>query len=209
MKKTIITIMAAALLIPLTALAQNAPGDGPLCPQGRGMGQGPGMGCQHGSGPMGPGHCCKGDGPGFDNCRPPLERILMLADELGLTEQQRGQLRQMQVEFRMQMIDREAEVKKAEVRLRSLMMDQDAPEVEVGRAIDDVARFRAEVQKLKYGHHKQMRGVLTAEQLEKLQQIREDRLEQRMEQGMGQGQGQGKGPRAFAPGSGRHSMRGR
>ncbi len=95
MKKTIITLMAAALLIPLSTLAQNAPGEGPFCPQGRGMGQGPGMACQHGPGPTGPGCGMMGmRGPGFGDDHPPLGHILMMADELGLSEQQRGQLKQ-------------------------------------------------------------------------------------------------------------------
>jgi Spy/CpxP family protein refolding chaperone len=219
MKKGIITLMAVALLIPLATFAQPGPGDGPFCPQGRGMGQGPGMARQHGPGSMGQGRHMKGrGGRGFGDDQPQLGRILMMADELGLSEQQRGQLRQMQTDFRMQMIDREAEVEKAEINLRSLMMDKDAPEVDVDRAIDNVARFRADVQKLRYSHRKQMRGVLTADQLNKLQKMREERRGQRMErgmgmghgkgQGMGQGQGPGRGQQPSAPGTGRHSMRG-
>lgn len=209
MKKGIITLMAVALLIPLATLAQPGPGDGPFCPKGHGMEQG--QACQHGPGPMGPGHCSMG-GPGFgDDDQPPLERLVMLADELGLNEQQREQLKKMQVDFRMQMIDREAEVEKAELRLHTMMMDKNAVEAEVGRAIDDVARFRADVQKLRYGHRKQMRGVLTDEQFEKLQKMRQKRREQKMDQGMGMGQGHGMGmgKRQCPPGQGRHSMRGR
>jgi len=216
MKKGIITLMAVALLIPLATFAQPGPSDEPFCPKGHGMGQGPGQACQHGPGPMGPGNCCKGGGPGFgDDGQPPLERLLILADELGLNEQQREQLKKMQVDFRMQMIDREAEVEKAELRLRAMMMDKDAAEAEVGRAIDDVARLRADVQKLRYGHRKQMRSVLTDEQFEKLQKMREERHEEKTEQGMGMGQGHGMGmghgmgKRLCPPGQGRHSMRGR
>jgi len=214
MKKGMFVLMAIALLIPLAATAQPGPGDGPSCPKGHEMGQG--QACQHGPGPIGPGHCCKGGGPGFgDDDQPPLGRLLMLADELGLNEQQRDQLKQMQVDFRMQMIDREAEVEKAELRLRTMMMDKNAVEAEVGRAIDDVARFRADMQKLRYGHRKQMRGVLTDEQFEKLQKMREDHREQKMDQGMGMGPGHGMGmgpgmgKRQCPPGQGRHSMRGR
>ena len=216
MRKGIITLAAVALLIPLATSAQPGPGDGPFCPKGHGMEQGPGQACQHGPGPMGPGRCCMGGGQGFgDDGQPPLERLLMLADELGLNEQQREQFKKMQVDFRMQMIDREAEVEKAELRLRTMMTDENAVEVEVGRAIDDVARLRADVQKLRYGHRKQMRGVLTDEQFEKLQKMREEHREQKMDQGMGMGQGHGMGmgpgmgKRQCPPGQGRHSMRGR
>lgn len=208
MKKGIFVLMAVALLIPLAATAQPGPGDGPSCPKGHEMGQG--QACQHGPGPMGPG--CGMRGPGFNDDQAPLGRILMMADELGLSEQQRNQLKKMQVDFRMQMIDRDAEVEKAELRLRTMMMDKNAVEAEVDRAIDDVARVRAEVQKLQYGHRKQMRGVLTDEQFEKLQKMREERREDRMEQGMGMGQRQGMGigmgMEQGRMGQGRHSKRG-
>ncbi|MEW5794906.1 MAG: Spy/CpxP family protein refolding chaperone [Candidatus Zixiibacteriota bacterium] len=209
MKKQLFAIAAVALLLPLAAFAQPGSGDGPFCPQGRGMGQGPGQCCMgggmHRGGPMG------------DDDHPGIGHLIGLADELGLSEQQRDQLKKMQVEFRMQMIDREAEVEKAEIRLRTLMMDKNAPEAEVGRMIDDVARLRADVQKLKYGHHKQMRGVLTNEQFEKLQKMREERREERRGHGMGHGMGQGMGPcqgqgmgqKACPPGCGKHSMGGR
>lgn len=202
MKKGIIALVALALLVPLAAIAQEGPDPEAVGSQGHGM-MGPGMG-RMGHGPMGPGQCCMGgDREGRGGDRPGIERLMMLADKIGLTEQQRDQLKKMQVDFRMQMIDREADLKKAEVQLQSLMMDKNAPEAEVDRAIDDVARFRADVQKLKYSHHKQVRGVLTDEQFEKLQKMREER------RGEMPDMGQGMGNWMRVPGPGKHSMGGR
>jgi Spy/CpxP family protein refolding chaperone len=179
MKKGILILVAAVLLLPLAALAQPAQGDEPLCPQGRGMGQGPGHFCH---GPMGAGHRgIRGDD------EPGIGYLLQVADEIGLTEQQREQLKKMQLEFRTQQIDREAELEKAEVQLRALMTDKNAAEAEVLRKIDDVSRLKGEMQKMRYTHRKQMRGVLTDEQVEKLQQMRKDRWEQGHGMGMKSG----------------------
>ena len=195
MKKGIIALVALAFLVPLAAIAQDEPDPEAVGPQGHGM-MGPGQTCM-GYKPMG--QCCMGgDRERRGGDRAGIERILMAADEIGLSEQQRDQLKKMQLDFRMQMIDREADLKKAEVQLRSLMMDKNAPEAEVDRAIDNAARFRADVQKLKYSHHKQMRAVLTDEQFQKLQKLRQERRggmrEMHQEKGM-----QGPGP-------GKHSM---
>jgi len=196
MKKGILILAAAVLLLPLAALAQPAPGDGPFCPQGRGMGRGPGQFCPQGHGPMGAGHRgMRGDdGPGIGH-------LLQVADEIGLTEQQRDQLKKMQLEFRTQQIDREAELEKAQVQLRALMADKNAAEAEVLRKIDDVARLKGEMHKMRYTHRKQIHGVLTDEQVGKLQQLRQERWEQ--------GQGKGMGPWKRGGRMGRHGGWGR
>jgi Spy/CpxP family protein refolding chaperone len=153
-------------------------GDGPFCPQGRAdMGPGgPGMG--HGR---------------FGNDGPGIGHFLAMADELGLTDQQREQFKKMQVDFRMQMIDKDAAVDKAEAQLRSVMTDDNASESEVARLIDDVARLRADVQKTRFAHHKQMKSMLTAEQVKKIETLRKERREARQEAGQGMGAGQRRG----------------
>jgi Spy/CpxP family protein refolding chaperone len=175
MKKGIITLMAVALLLPLTVLAQPGPGNGSACPQGRGMGMGDGPFCPQGRADMGQGGRGFGrrGGDGFG-----LGAIMMMADELALTDAQRDQLKKMQTDFKLQMIDKDAAAEKAEVQLRALMMDKNASEVEVGKSIDAVARLRADVQKARFSHHKQMLGVLTAEQTTKLEQLRKTRMEE-------------------------------
>jgi len=179
MKKGILILAAAVLLLPLAALAQPAPGDGPFCPQGRGMGWGPGQFCQPGYRPMGFGYRgLLGDG------EPGIGRLLWVADEIGLTEQQRDQLKTMQLEFRTQQIDREAELEKAQVQLRVLTADKNAAEAEVLRKIDDVSRLRSEMHKMRYTHRKQIRAVLTDEQVEKLWQLRQNWWEQGRGMGM-------------------------
>jgi len=135
------------------------------------------------------------------NGEPGIGHLLRVADEIGLTDEQRDQLKTMRLEFRMQQIDREAELEKAQVQLRALMADKDAAEAEVLRKIDDVARLRGEMQKMRYSHRKQMHGVLTDDQVEKLQQLRQEKWEQ--------GQGKGMGPWKRGGRMGRHGAWGR
>ncbi len=158
MKRVTVFAVAMLLALPLLAIAQpGAPGcNGMHC-----GGNGP-----HG-GRMGMrGH--RGKRGGF-------ERLLALADELKLTDSQRQQLRDMFTEFRLQRIDQQAAVKKAKVRLRSLMMDDQAAERDVMRAIDDVAAARADLQKMQYEHRKQALSVLTEDQRAKLKELRRQR----------------------------------
>ena len=198
MRKTIITMLAAAFLLPLTLTAQSDPGNGPGCMPGHGMGMGdrPFLPDRHN-------HMEQGEGPEGRG----IGQIMMMADELGLTEQQRDQIKKLQTEFKLQMIDKNAVVEKAEVQLRSTMMDQNASEVEVGRLIDDVARARADVQKFRFSHHKQVLAVLTPDQAKKLQELRKEHMEKRGSNWMGMGMGMGQ--RGNPPESGKHEEGGK
>jgi Spy/CpxP family protein refolding chaperone len=98
--------------------------------------------------------------------------LLMWADKLELTDQQQEQLKKMQYTFQMEQIDREADMKKAGATLRMLMHDDGAAESEVLKAIDNVSDLRADLKKKQYLHRKQMMGILTPEQIEKIKELR-------------------------------------
>jgi Spy/CpxP family protein refolding chaperone len=119
---------------------------------------------------------------------------MLVADEIGLTDAQKDELEQLRTDFQLAQIDRRAELRKAEVKLRDLMNDDDASAAVVNRAIDEVAALKAELQKARYAHRQQVESILTAEQLEKLEQLRQERFEERR-QGRGgkTGRGQGRG----------------
>jgi Spy/CpxP family protein refolding chaperone len=161
MRKILMATMALALVLPLAVSAQ--PGPGPDCPDGpRFMG--------------------RGDGPhGEGRGRPVTHHLLRMADDIGLTEDQQEQLKQLVFEFRTAQIDRKAELEKARLRLRTLKMDEDASVDEVNRAIDEVAALRAVGQKARYAHRKQVHEILTDEQIEKIKELRRERREERRE----------------------------
>ena len=93
-----------------------------------------------------------------------------MADEIGLNDNQIEKLETMSVEFQLQMVDQQAAIRKARINLRALKRNN-ADEKKVMAAIDEMARFKAEKQKLRYRHRLQTRDILTAEQLEKLDDV--------------------------------------
>ncbi len=166
MKKLTI-IMLVALMIPATAvLGQMRWHDKDVDKdvfiyQGKGPGMGHGMKCD-----MGPGKGMGMRGHG----------IMAMAEELGLTDDQKEKISTIATEFRLKQVDRNASVKKAQITLKALMRS-DADEGKVLAAIDEVARLKADVKKAQYSHHQQVKGLLTDEQVEKLKECRFDSKE--------------------------------
>lgn len=180
MKRVVILTALAALLLSGVAIAQ--PGGKGNCDMHGKMGRGHGGG--HG---MGQGQGMKMDTPG-----PGM--LLRMADELELTDQQKEQFKSKMTAFQAEKIDREADLKKAKVMLRAAMMNENPNATEVNSAIDEVARYEADLKKMKFKHHQEMRGLLTDAQQDKLKELRKDRMMNRGDR-MGQGKGQrgGKG----------------
>ncbi|MFH1686948.1 MAG: Spy/CpxP family protein refolding chaperone [bacterium] len=149
------TLIATVVILGLASATMARPGFGKGMRDGQGMGQ---RGCTM-QGRGGPG---AGGG------------LMAMADELQLTEQQADQIQKLQTEFRLQMVDQQAAVKKANIALRALMRD-DAPESKVTAAIDDLSAKKAQLQKQRYRHHQQIRSILTEEQQQKAKKLRMDR----------------------------------
>jgi len=185
MKKTIVILLTLALAAPAALLAQPGPGamDRP------------------GGGPVGfGGRDCTGDGPhgfmgrhggrGMRGGFVGVSSFMAFADEIELTDVQKDQLEALQVKNRKEGIDKHAELEKARVDLRALKRDDQAAESAVLRQIDVVSGLEADLEKMRYSHRKEMKAVLTEDQINKLEDLRKERrLERR--QGRGQGYGQG------------------
>ncbi len=106
-------------------------------------------------------------------------RMLRMADELELTERQIDQIKEMSIEFQTELVDAHAALKKTQIQLRALHREKDASERELFGLIDEAAAQKAEVKKLHVAHRNSMRDLLTAEQQEKMESLREERREQR------------------------------
>lgn len=196
MRKAIIILMALALMAPVTLMAQGGSPDNAFFPQG----QGPGhrmMGQGH-RGAHGGGFGLMADRPGMRHHGDGIGLLLMVGDKIDLTDQQRDRLKEMQTEFQMGQIDRRAELQKAQMRLRNLKRDTDAAEGDVFRAIDEVSRLKVDMQKTRYQHQQQVKSVLTDEQIDKLEELRQTRRE-----GMGQQGRRPMGRRGDRDGGGR------
>ena len=165
MKKGLAIGLALALLMPALVLAQQG------CPEWgpRGGGRGFDAACHDFKGQRG-GPGLRGEGMG-------IRHLLAVGDEINLTDEQQAKLEEMMIEFKLQSIDLKADIEKAQVALHALKRD-DAVEADVMRAIDDVARMKAEMHKMQYKHHQQAKAVLTDNQIDQLKQLRKERFKE-------------------------------
>lgn len=115
---------------------------------GKGMGKGMGMGMR-GHGGLG---------------------IMAMADELGLTDDQKETIKKLALAHKLAAVDSRAAVQKAEIRLKALMHDEDADQGKVFAATDKLYALKAEVKKAAWSHHQKMKSILTDEQRDKLKQ---------------------------------------
>jgi len=198
MKKLMYLTLAALLVMSSVALAQ--PGCG-----GRGQGDSPGWnrpekpGAGHEMATWGgrgccekPGWCCSGGSghcEGMGHGKPGVRMLLSMAEEIGLTDEQKTKLEKMMVDFKLAKVDQKSRVEKAKIRLRALMRDENANENEVMAGMDEVARMKAELHKMCYRHHKQVRDLLTQEQIDKLKKLRKEKMKKCKGQYQGPHQG--------------------
>jgi Spy/CpxP family protein refolding chaperone len=172
MKRMFVFLMAAILILSVSAFAQRGH---------RGM-QG-----MHGDGP---GMC----GSEKDGFRPQM--ILHLADEIGLDENQVDKIGDMLESFANERIDHQAELKKAQIKLKHLRMDE-ASETEIISMIEKVGELRTEMQVMKFQHRRAIKDILTDKQLEKFRELVKER---RFERGFGEGCKRFNNMRSGAPG---------
>lgn len=141
------------------------------------------MAAAQGPGP-GPG------GPGFGMHRPPMERALGLnggrwwnnqdmIEKLKLTEDQRKAMDQILLDHQKELIDKRADVEKAEVDMEPLMQDDQPNEARVLAQIDKVAQARAELEKANARFLLAIRGKLSPDQWKGLKAARAEHMQRR------------------------------
>lgn len=178
MKRMTLFTMLAALLLSGAAIAQ--PGNGR---RGHGDCQGRGQGDGHGQ--MG------------QMQRPGVQKVLRMADELELTDQQTASLKAKLEPFQSEKIDLEASLKKAKLRVRTLMAEEKPDDGKVMAAIDQVAKLEADLKKMRYRHHTEVYSMLTDTQKAKLKELRKGHMGQRGGNTWRDGSGSGKGGRGL------------
>ncbi|SYZ74291.1 exported hypothetical protein [Candidatus Zixiibacteriota bacterium] len=151
MKRYLAIMTAGILLLAPAAFAQK----GQCCGQGMGMGKGMGMGMHQGR---------SGNGMG-------MMMFQGMADKLGLDDKQKDQIMKLQEDHRLAMIDKRAELEKAQVKLRS-MMTNNAPDKDILAAMDKIGLMKTDIQKARFEHMRQVKAVLTPEQLKKWQEMK-------------------------------------
>ena len=175
MKKKIAAILIVSLLSVSMAMAQNP---GQYAPKGH-RGQGG-----------------KFDG-GFGDRSQGFGMVLRMADKLELTDSQKAEIKAQMEKNGLARIDKEAELEKAELKLRNLRMN-DASDSEILAAIDKVGQLKTDLQKMRFQHRSQMKSILTEDQLNKLDELRK---EFRKDRSGRRGRFDGRGQRSGGPDS--------
>ena len=168
--KTSAIIAIIFLAVPLVIFGQSG-----MEAAGARCGQMPAMGPGHG--PMGGGGCCE-MGPGMRGGKGHgigMGMLLGMADKLKLTADQKAKMEKLQTDFKLAAIDQQAKIKKAQIMLREAMRDEKAGAASVEAKIDETARLRAEMAKMKYRHHQEIKGLLTETQKDMLKKMMEER----------------------------------
>lgn len=153
---------------------------------GRGMGRmmgRPGMMMRMGRGPM----MRPGGMPGR------MDMLGRLADRLDLSEEQRGEIKDVLTAHQKYMIQQKADRELAEVELRELVQSDDPDLDAIEEQIKEIANLEAET---RYSQIKAMvdaRSVLTDEQKEALKKLQKDRPARMMRRGAGR-RGARRGP---------------
>jgi len=182
MKKVMIGALGLMLVLAAIAVAQMERGHGMMGKHG-----GPGMAGMKGCCQQGMGEC---GGPGMEaECGPGmmrgggmgLPRLMEMADKLELTQAQRDKIKGMMEAFQLERVDKQAALKKAEIKLKGLMHDDKAAEADVIKGIDQIAGLKADMAKMRYHHLSEMRSILTDKQREMLKSMKmESRKEVRV-----------------------------
>jgi Spy/CpxP family protein refolding chaperone len=128
--------------------------------EGKGLGGGHGMDCDMGRG-MDMGMRGRG-GHG----------IMAMADQLGLTDDQKDKIKKLALDHKLAAVDSRAAVQKAEISLKALMHDDKADQGKVFAATDKLYALKAEVKKAVWSHHQKVKGLLTDEQRDKFKELR-------------------------------------
>jgi len=133
-----------------------------------------------GPGPGGPGGP---DGPGFGGPAP-MDHMFHdrafgrwwndphLAQQIGLTDQQKQQMDQIFLQHRLKLIDLNANLEKQEVLFRPMIAADQPDETKILAQIDAIAQARAELEKADARMLFDLRKVLTPEQWQKLKALR-------------------------------------
>jgi Spy/CpxP family protein refolding chaperone len=128
------------------------------------------MGMMHqGQGPMGPGRdpaMMQLAALGVHFYPPPM--LIHRSQEIGLTPDQVTKIRQEMLGTQAKAVDARAKVEKARIEVARLLTADKVDEKAINAQLDDVAKAQAELQKLHIGTMLRVRGLLTAEQRQKL-----------------------------------------
>jgi len=131
---------------------------------------------------------------------PPDRPFKGMRDDLGLTEAQVKQMRELQYNFSKTGIGLRADLKEARLELQHQLAQPNIDQKEINKLVDQVAQAQKMLLKHRIDRKLAMKEVLTPEQYEKSLRMRGGMMMgERMGERMGKGMGEGRGSRRHAP----------
>jgi Spy/CpxP family protein refolding chaperone len=132
-------------------------------------------------------------------------RVERMAKALNLSDAQAKDLKALQDNTFKQSLEIRKNMDLKRHELRDLMAEEKPDRAKIAAKIDEITSLRAEMMKIRVMTRLDMRAMLTDEQMAKLQELRQERMQNRKNaRGWGHGQGQGfrkGGPRFGAMGN--------
>ncbi|MCX6581698.1 MAG: hypothetical protein NT166_16125 [Candidatus Aminicenantes bacterium] len=114
----------------------------------------------------------------------PAPILLKHKDDIGLTAEQVGKIEKMQVQQQESFIKRQADISVKELKLGAYLKEDKIDRGKMESMILEIGKMRTDLQVQHINHLLDLKDLLTAEQLKKLESFKRDRMGQRMEKRM-------------------------
>jgi Spy/CpxP family protein refolding chaperone len=110
----------------------------------------------------------------------PAPVLLKHKDDIGLTAEQVGKIEKMQVQQQETFIKKQAEINVKELKLGTFLKEDKIDRGKLEGMIQEIGKMRTDLQVQHINHLLDLRDLLTADQLKKLENFKEDRMRERM-----------------------------
>ncbi len=110
----------------------------------------------------------------------PAPVLLKHKDDIGLTAEQVGKIEKMQVQQQETFIKKQAEINVKELKLGTFLKEDKIDRGKLEGMIQEIGKMRTDLQVQHINHLLDLRDLLTADQLKKLENFKEDRMRARM-----------------------------
>ena len=113
----------------------------------------------------------------------PMERITEMAAEIGLDDAQVSEIQTLMEDSRDDGKAIREQLREAKGEMKDLMGAQSPDRAAIMGQIDEISDLKAELKKVRVGTMLDIRGILTPEQFEQLQELRKERRAERQHDG--------------------------
>jgi len=111
----------------------------------------------------------------------PAHMLLRFKDEIGLSEAQVGKLEKMQEQFEEKSIRSKADVEVKQMKIQSYLKNDKIDRKVLEKMIRDTATLKTDIQIERMNYMLDIKSVLTADQLNKIETLKKEHREKRME----------------------------